>query len=289
MDSVSATDSYLAMLLQLPHLSGMTVLCVLSLTMMRIIPIVALAPFFGARNLPAQVRMMFSLAIVAIILPQNLLHVQGDLDFDVAFLGYAFKELLLGSLMGFLSIIPFYMAQTSGNLIDHMRGSASLQVTDPATQTQTSPLGILYNYVTIVIFFFIGGPFLFLNALVYSYVVIPVDRYFNSAFFTASFPIWQIVVGLFGSLMTVAIQLAAPPIVGILMAEMFLGIANRLAPQVQIVFLGIPLKSWLGIFLLLLAWALILQQLSKESLQWLKTLEQSLQAMQRFLGERGGR
>ncbi len=56
------------------------------------------------------------------------------------------------------------------------------------------------------------------------------------------------------------------------MAEMFLGIANRLAPQVQIAFLGMSLKSLVGIALLWAAWFFILQQLGKQSLQWVQKL-----------------
>ena len=60
------------------------------------------------------------------------------------------------------------------------------------------------------------------------------------------------------------------------MAEMFLGIANRLAPQVQIVFLGISLKSWIGLGMLALAWYYIIQQFSKESEIWLNTIENAI-------------
>jgi len=61
----------------------------------------------------------------------------------------------------------------------------------------------------------------------------------------------------------VGIQLAAPSILAILMTEMFLGIANRLAPQVQIVFLGMSLKSLVGLAVLCAAWFFIIQQLNK--------------------------
>ena len=71
-----------------------------------------------------------------------------------------------------------------------------------------------------------------------------------------------------------SIQLGAPSIIGILMAEMFLGIANRLAPQVQIVFLGISLKSWVGLAILAVAWVFIINQLGKESLSWVKSITQ---------------
>jgi len=66
------------------------------------------------------------------------------------------------------------------------------------------------------------------------------------------------------------------------MAEMFLGIANRLAPQVQIVFLGISLKSWIGLALLAAAWYLIMTQLGKETLDWLKNIDLTIQQAAAF-------
>jgi type III secretory pathway component EscT len=70
-------------------------------------------------------------------------------------------------------------------------------------------------------------------------------------------------------IITIAIQMAAPAIVSILMAEMFLGIANRLAPQVQIAFLGMSIKSLLGLSLLWAAWFFILKQFTKQAYNWL--------------------
>ena len=69
-----------------------------------------------------------------------------------------------------------------------------------------------------------------------------------------------------------SIQFAAPPILAILMAEMFLGIANRLATQVQIAFLGMALKSIFGLALLWAGWSFILQQMVKQSLIWFNDL-----------------
>ena len=68
------------------------------------------------------------------------------------------------------------------------------------------------------------------------------------------------------------IQLAAPAILAILMTELFLGIANRLAPQVQIAFLGMSLKSLAGLALLAIAWFFILKQLGIQSTTWIKEI-----------------
>ena len=67
-------------------------------------------------------------------------------------------------------------------------------------------------------------------------------------------------------IMNLAIQLSAPALIGMLLTDLFLGIANRMAPQVQVVFLGIPLKSWVGIALIAAAWSLIITVMGKESI-----------------------
>ncbi|MBI5346612.1 MAG: flagellar biosynthetic protein FliR [Chlamydiae bacterium] len=277
--SLSSTDSYLSLLLSLPDISPSSLISLLFLGMARIIPIIVVAPFFGSKNLPIPVKIMFSLALIAILMPQLVFSVHKEIPFDIHYVGYFFKEILIGFILGFLAAIPFYVAQGSGSLTDYMRGAQALQVTDPTTTSQTGPIGLLYNYVLITSFFFIGGPFIFLDALAKSFELVPVNEFFNPIFFTTSMPIWHTILGLLNYVLSMSIQLAAPTLIGTLMAEMFLGIANRLAPQVQIVFLGISLKSWVGLALLAAAWYFIMQQLSKEAIAWLNVVQNTVYQM----------
>lgn len=270
---MNATDSYLSLILSLPNIAPMTVLSIFFLTLARILPILTIAPFLGAQNVPMTIRAMFGVALTAIFLPQNLFSVHEEIPFAMPFVGLCIKELLIGSILGFLASFPFYIAQMSGGLVDFQRGASSLQVTDPTTRTQTGALGILYNYVLIVIFFALGGPFYFFNGVATSYEIIPVDAIVNPDLFSAHVPFWKMIFTAMQTMFNLCIQLAAPPLIGILLMDMFLGIANRLAPQVQIVFLGIPVKSWVGIALLAAAWHLIIQVMGKESIHWMQTIQ----------------
>ena len=235
-------------------------------------PLVSIAPFLGSKNLPRTVRMMFAVALCVVFLPQNLALVHADIPYDMVFIGYMIKELGIGAVLAFFAAMPFFIAQSAGSLIDNARGASSLQVTDPTTQTQTGPIGILYNYVLLALFFSLNGPFLFFDAVARSYQLIPVDGIISSAFFVKNAPFWKQVVTLLQEVMNLALQLSAPALIGILLTDMFLGIANRLAPQVQVVFLGIPLKSWVGIALMAAAWTLTLQVLGKDSIEWMKSI-----------------
>ena len=274
-DIVADIDTYLSLLLN-AKVSPITVLSSFFLIFFRIIPSMVLAPFFGAKTVTGPIRIMFAISIVAIFLPGNVLGATQEIPFDLTFIFLCIKELLIGFTLGFLVTIPFYVAQGSGSLIDHIRGSSSLQVSDPTTQSQTGPVGLLYNYVLITIFFFIGGPFIYFDGIAKSFQLIPIEGIINPSFFSLNVPFWGTIIGLINQILALAIQLGAPSIIGILMAEMFLGIANRLAPQAQIVFLGISLKSWVGLGLLATAWYFILNQLGKETLNWLYFIEKTI-------------
>ena len=249
MDPSSSTDSYLSLALALPHLEPYTLLSALFLTLARLLPLMVITPFFGGKNLPAPVRMMFSLALVTLFLPQNLLTLHGNIPFGVPWIGLMFKEFLIGFVLAFLSSIPFFLVQMSGSLIDHARGSSALQVTDPTTQSQTGSIGILFNYSLLAIFYGLGGPFIFLEGVAQSYVLMPIDQFLNPSVLNASAPYWQRASTLLGMTFDLCVRIASPALIGILLTDLFLGIANRLAPQVQIVFLGMSLKSWVGIAL----------------------------------------
>lgn len=272
-NSLSATDTYLSFLLSIQNIQPETVLSVFFLTLGRILPLVVVIPFLGAKNVPRVVRMMFAVALCMIFLPQNLLVIHADIPYNMTYVVYLGKELLIGAVLAILASAPFFIAEMAGTLIDHSRGSSALQVTDPTTQSQTGPIGVLYNYVLIAIFFSLGGPFLFFNALADSYALIPVDRLINASFFNANLPFWKLLFSLLQKMMDLAIQLSAPALIGILLTDLFLGIANRMAPQVQIVFLGISLKSWVGIALMTAAWGLTLKVLGKESIAWMKLIQ----------------
>jgi type III secretion protein T len=273
------TSDYLSFVLSFPNIPPITVLTLFFLGLMRLAPVVALAPFLGSR-LPSGVKIGAAIALTAVILPHLIATAKTPpIGYDPLFAAYCIKELFIGLILAFLVSIPFYIAQSSGILIDFLRGSSALQVQDPLMQTQSSSIGQLYNYVFIVIFYEIGGPFVFLEGVLNSYTIVPADGFIPAVFFSLQQPFWKFMLALLTKFLAISIQLAAPSLVAILMAEMFLGIANRLAPQVQIAFLGMALKSFVGLALLWAGWYFILQQLSKQSLLWMQTMNQLIQSI----------
>lgn len=253
-----------------------SLLCMLFLSLGRLLPIISFAPFFGARVMPHPVKVVFAFTLFVCYLPLLLRTTTTPLNFNLALTLFLLKEIIIGTMIGFLISIPFTIAQNVGMLIDHQRGGSSLMVNDPTIQNQSSPLGILFNMVLIYLFFQIDGPFYLIDAIARSYEVIPLDQFLHPDFFKAGTSFWDLQKKLMNEVMVISVQLAGPSLVIILMTDLFLGIANRLAPQVQVTFLGMPLKSLLALMIVCLGWKLFNQQLLRITWHWLQITDQAI-------------
>lgn len=252
------------------------VLMMLFLFLARMLAIISQSPFLGARVLPHPVKVTFALSLFVIFLPQLLNVTKTPVPFDEFAVLLLFKELFIGLVLGFLMSMPFTIATNVGLIIDHQRGGASLMVNDPIIQNQSSPLGTLFNMVLVFIFFLIDGPFLFISAIMTSYDLIPPDKFLNRSVFDSSSGLYAMTLELLNKMMIISMQLATPALLSILMTDTFLGIANRLAPQVQITFLGMPLKSLLALVIVCFGWKLFNEALIKQCYAWLDTVDQAI-------------
>lgn len=236
---------------------------------LRLLPIVAMTPYFGAKVLPHPVKVALSIVLYILLLPHILSTTTIPLSQGLSLFTYGFKELFIGTVIGVIATIPFFVAETAGIYIDHQRGGSSLMVQDPVVMNQDSPLGIIWNYLLIVTFYTLDGEFIFLEGIIRSYSIVPIDAYMSPQFFTENSIFWEEIKKLMGVVMRAGIQIASPALLTILMTEVFLGIANRLAPNVMITFLGMPLKSLFGLGIITFGWGFITGQLKKTMIAWL--------------------
>lgn len=274
-------DDYLALLVSSAAQTGniLPILSLLLLCLGRIFPIIILSPFLGAKILPHPVKVTLGISLWVIFLPKLIAVTTTPITFNHYLMFLLAKEAIIGLAIGTMVSIPFFIAQSAGMIIDHQRGGASLMTNDPSIQNQSSPMGTLFNYMTILIFYFIDGPFLLFDAIILSYDMVPPDRMLNPALFSPDSPFFMNFIELLNRLMVISVQLASPGIITILMTDLFLGIVNRLAPQVQITFLGMPLKSFLAMVVIWLGWYLITDQIMVESHRALTDLKLFIRSM----------
>ena len=175
----------------------------------------------------------------------------------------AFKEALIGFLIGFFAAVPFWIAENVGNFIDNQRGATMGEVYSPLSGAQVSTTGIFFTQIVSTLFFVGGAVFVFLGALYTSYSIWPV---FQADAAGAPLPAFatdapaQILGSLVGMLRTTVV-IAAPVIIVMFLATLGLGLVNRTAPQLNVFFLSMPVKSALGIAMLVVYLPFIMDML----------------------------
>lgn len=240
-------------------------MCLLMLA--RIVPFMYMSFFMGSRVIPMPVKMFMSILLFIYMIP-DILSSAVRLDFTWNYAGYIFKELFIGIVLGTLVAIPNYIVMISGMTIDFQRGASSLVTSNAIISVQDSPIGILFGYLLIYLYWLQEIPFVYIEAMANSYRVFPIDKFIPPDFFSFDGYLYTQIRDLFAQLFAMGIQLAAPSLVIILMVDMFLGITNRLAPQVMISFLAQGLKAMLGLTVLFLGWYYIMGIFAKEAVRW---------------------
>lgn len=260
-------STYLDYILQKP---AAYVWSVFLLLCARLLPIFAIVPFLGAKLFPAPIKIGIGLSWLAIIFPKVLMatHIHNYLNDDVFYI-LIIKELCIGTLIGFVLSFPFYAAQSAGSFITNQQGIQGLEgATSLISIEQTSPHGIFYHYFVTIVFWLGGGQKIVLSLLLQSLEVIPIHQFLPSEMMSLHAPIWMALLKMCQLCLIMTIQLSAPAAVAMLMSDLFLGIINRMAPQVQVIYLLSALKAFMGLLFLTLAWWFIVKQIDYFTMAW---------------------
>ena len=169
----------------------------------------------------------------------------------------AAREALIGFLIGFFSAIPFWIAENIGNFIDNQRGATMGEVYSPLSGTQVSTTGIFFTQLVSTLFFVGGAVLVFLGALYASYSLWPV--FSDGVSFAPAAP--ARILGSLDGMLRATVVISAPVIIIMFLATLGLGLVNRTAPQLNVFFLSMPIKSALGIAMLVIYLPFIMDML----------------------------
>jgi len=169
----------------------------------------------------------------------------------------AAKEAMIGFLIGFFAAIPFWVAENVGNFIDNQRGATMGEVYSPLSGTQVSTTGIFFTQIVSTVFFVSGAVLLFLSALYKSYAIWPV--FTEGLSFAQDAPLQ--VLGALDGMLRATVVISAPVIIVMFLATLGLGLVNRTAPQLNVFFLSMPVKSALGVAMLIVYLPFIMDML----------------------------
>ena len=241
-------------------------LWLVGLAMARLTPVFQVVPFLGGRHLTTLTRNSLALALAMFLQPWLAARAPAVLGMP----GFAevvpllAKEVVLGTIFGFISSLAFYAASGIGFLVDNQRGMAMAQMADPLSGEDTSPLGSMTMETLTMMFIAIGGLGLFFQALLTTYAFWPPYSFWPD--WTAS-PLKLLLLGQFEWYLMTMVTLAAPMLLVCFLVDFGMGLMNRFAPQLNVFFLSMPIKSGLATALLLVYWAVLFRVLLRETLR----------------------
>ena len=217
----------------------------------RVMVILIQIPYFNASYVPNQFRIAFGIILTMMILPWQPLAVDAVglsmLEFGMALL----QELIIGLLAGFGAVLIFGAFQTAGKLLELSSGFGSGQLFNPTLGDTGSAYDQIFIMTALIYFLVIDGHHLFIMGIKQTFDVLPL----NSAIPVISV---ERLLGYTATLMVSAVQIALPVMAAILLTDFTLGLLAKVAPQIQVFFLGLPAKIGIALFALMLSFQIML-------------------------------
>ena len=202
---------------------------------------VAVAPPFSSRGIAAQARvgmaLAFAIPLSAITAPR------APALTSSGFFGQVLLQLVFGAALGAFVLLAVAVIQTVGDIVDVVGGFSLSVAMDPLLLVQSSVMGRLHQLIAVTLLFAGDGHLMILQGLIRSTQLMPVAHPDWNGFARA-------IAGDFSAVMLGAVQIAAPIIGAMLIADVTLGLLTKAAPALNAFSLAFPLKILLSLLLI---------------------------------------
>lgn len=218
------------------------------LVLLRISIFIALAPVFRAPQIPTTIKAILILMLAFVMAP----HVEYDPSLMpmtwYGFVVIGFGELFIAFTLCFMVRLVIDSSYVAGEYISFMMGLSMVNAMDPGGGGQTPLLGMLLNMLFTLIFLYANGHLLVIKAMADSFQVAPpgLINIWNPAVFTE-------VVRALAGLYILAIKIAAPLIAVMFCIQVAFGVTAKAMPQMNIMFVGIPVYIIVGMLVMSLS------------------------------------
>jgi flagellar biosynthetic protein FliR len=242
------------------------------LVVFRVAGMMIFAPLFGSARIPKRIKAMFTLVLAmgmmaGVKAPPQLPATPWELALGIG------GELMFGLAIGTMVSLIFIAAQWAGEIIGQQMGLNAGEVFDPMYGGAGNLVGDLYQMMSLAIFLAIDGHHAMIRGVRASFDALPL----LSAGINQS--ILDILIGLFQSTAMLALQLAAPILVTMLVVDLALGVIGKTMPQLNVMSMGLTIRAMVGVLVLVLGLSLtsdvirhgLLDALDSVQQQWTTT------------------
>lgn len=213
----------------------------------RIAGMIQTAPFFSSIQAPNMAKIWFSALVAFIMYPLVFASKSYIMPHDmVEFLILIAFEFLIGYLIGFIANLILEGVRMAGNIFSIQMALSMSEALDPATGISSNEISRIYIYLATLIFLATGAYQMLFMTVFGSFSALPIG----------SFPLFDAqvinsILILFSQLFKTAFGVALPIFSVLLITDILLGMMSKMMPQMNIYMVAIPVKIYIGLFLIL--------------------------------------
>lgn len=201
------------------------------------------SPLFSSENIPNMVKVGFSILLTYVISLSLPLTFESE---GIHWLALLIRELLVGSIIGFIGYIFFTAFYVMGQMIDMNIGFGMVNVVDPQSRIQVPLMGNFYYILAFLLLLMVDGHHLIIKALIDSYEYIPIGTFIYSD------KVFYIILNSMIKTFEIGLKLSLPIVAIIFLTDIILGVLARTIPQMNVFVVGMPLKLLIGLLVLLI-------------------------------------
>lgn len=212
----------------------------------RVLAVVGVAPFFGARGIPISAKVVFAFFLTVLIAP--LLPPMPVVEpASPQGLLLLVQQLLIGLGMGFAVRVAFSAMEMAGHIAGLQMGLGFASFFDPQNSAQIPLIGQLMGIMAMLLFLSLNGHLMVIAALVASFEQLPVGG-------TLDVNGWKMLVLFGGNIFTWGLVMSLPVVAALMLVNAALAVLSRAAPQLNIYALGFTITLLVGFVVLI--WSL---------------------------------
>lgn len=205
----------------------------------RILALIASAPLFGARGVPASAKIGLAFVLTVVIAP-----VLGPMpDVQPASAQGLFilaQQLMIGVAMGLAMRIVFSAIEMAGHVMGLQMGLGFATLFDPQNSAQIPVMGQFLGLLAMLFFLAINGHLMVITALVESFRELPIGLHPFSGQGWHTLALWG------GEVFRAGLLVSLPVVAVLMMTNVALAVLTRAAPQLNIFVVGFPLTLAVG-------------------------------------------
>lgn len=221
------------------------------LVLFRIGGMMVSAPLFNMKTIPVQAKIGMAVATALILFPLHSANLVVPKDL-IQFSLLAIQESIIGLLIGFTANLVFLAVQMAGEFISVQMGLSIASVLDPITGTHAPIMGQFFFYLAAMVFLSLNIHHGLIAGVERSFEWIPVGHFIGEGKLTGAVMAERF-IKLTGDLFIMALMIGVPVLGVLLVAEITLSFVAKVMPQMNIFMVGIPLKTGLGLVLIMLS------------------------------------